>query len=192
MIKYNKSKIYKIQPKGEFNEGEIYIGSTTKQYLSQRMAVHRNGYKMYLNKKDISHLRVFLLFDKYGVENCEILLLENVNCNSVDELYARERFYIETLKCVNKVIPLRTPQEYYNAHRLKIIKQTKEYVNLNPEKVKDFRKKYAQINKDKIKEYKTNYNDLKIICECGGKSTRSNRCQHIKTIKHCKFIENKN
>ena len=36
MVNYNNGKIYKIEPlNGE--EGDIYIGSTTKEYLSQRM-----------------------------------------------------------------------------------------------------------------------------------------------------------
>lgn len=56
-------------------------------------------------------MRSFNLFDKYGVENCEIVLLESVNCNSKEELLARERWFIENNKCVNKYIPFRTPEE---------------------------------------------------------------------------------
>jgi hypothetical protein len=36
--KYNNSKIYKIKPICDYEEGDIYIGSTTKKYLCERMA----------------------------------------------------------------------------------------------------------------------------------------------------------
>ena len=50
-INYKNGKIYKIEPICEHDEGEIYIGSTTKQYLSQRMTAHRNGYKRFKEGK---------------------------------------------------------------------------------------------------------------------------------------------
>ena len=51
MVNYSNGKIYKIEPKCDHEEGEIYIGSTTKQYLSQRMQHHRSDYKLWLEKK---------------------------------------------------------------------------------------------------------------------------------------------
>ena len=51
MINYNNGKIYKIEPIFEHDEKDIYIGSTTKQHLSQRMAFHRGGYKGWKNNK---------------------------------------------------------------------------------------------------------------------------------------------
>ena len=41
---YNKGKIYKIEPICDHDEGDIYIGSTTKDYLSQRMVFHKGDY----------------------------------------------------------------------------------------------------------------------------------------------------
>ena len=38
---YSKGKIYKIEPIVEHEPTEIYIGSTTKEYLSQRMVTHK-------------------------------------------------------------------------------------------------------------------------------------------------------
>jgi len=37
MVNYQNGKIYFIEPICEHEENERYIGSTTKQYLSQRM-----------------------------------------------------------------------------------------------------------------------------------------------------------
>ena len=51
MVNYSNGKIYKIEPICEHNEDDIYIGSTTKQYLSQRMDKHRSDYKRWQQGK---------------------------------------------------------------------------------------------------------------------------------------------
>ena len=123
MANYNNGKIYKIESiNGE--DGDIYIGSTTKEFLSQRMATYRSDYKRYL-KGNYSNVRSFKLFEKYGVENCHIILLESVYANTKDELHAREAHYIKTLTCVNKCIPLQTDAEYRATHQAEI----KQYKN---------------------------------------------------------------
>ena len=140
MVNYGNGKIYKIEPIVEHAEGDIYIGSTTKKYLSQRMDTHRSNYKGWKDGKRNKTMS-YELFDKYGIENCDIILLESVNANCKDELHTREAYYIKTLKCVNKNIPKRTQDE---------IKQYKiQYIENNKDKIKE----YNQNNKDKIKEY---------------------------------------
>ena len=68
MINYSNGKIYKIEPiNGE--DGDVYIGSTTKVYLLQRMTAHRSEYKRYLNGKG-QNVRSDKSFDKYGIKNC--------------------------------------------------------------------------------------------------------------------------
>lgn len=147
MVNYNNGKIYKIEPiNGE--EGDIYIGSTTKEYLSQRMDNHRSQYKLFIKGKK-QNTTALTLFAKYGMENCKIILLELVNVNSKDELLIREAHYIKTLQCVNKHIPLRTLQEYYQDNKDKI----KEYYKDNKDKIKG----YQEINKDNIKNKKREY-----------------------------------
>ena len=109
MVNYQNGKIYKI----ESNLGnKIYIGSTTKQYLSQRMDKHRSNYRCWqVNKKRF--LTSVNVFEAYGVENCNIILIEAFPCNSKDELLAREAHYIRTLDCENKVFPKQTYLDYY-------------------------------------------------------------------------------
>jgi hypothetical protein len=106
MVNYNESKIYKIIS----NFGDlVYVGSTTKKYLSSRLAQHKSKYKIYntgTKTKTTLLFELFQLFDAYKPENCEIILIENVNVNSINELHARERYYIETLNCVNKSLDL--------------------------------------------------------------------------------------
>ena len=120
MVNYSNGKIYKIEPIVDHDEGEIYIGSTTKQYLSQRLDTHRSKYKQWKNGK-YSKVRVFEIFDKYCVSNSQIVLIENVNAKSKDELLAREKYYIQTLTCVNKAIPIKSFQEV-KENRKKTIK----------------------------------------------------------------------
>jgi hypothetical protein len=65
------------------------------------------------------------LFEKYGVSNCDIILLELVEANSKDELHKREAHYIRTMKCVNRFIPLRTEREYKQEHKEEISQKNK-------------------------------------------------------------------
>ena len=89
MVNYQNTKIYKI----ESHLGpKIYIGSTTKQYLSQRMDTHRGNYKQW-KKGNGGNVSSYILFDEYGLENCNILLLESYPCNSKDEKAAKEAGY---------------------------------------------------------------------------------------------------
>ena len=159
MVNYSNGKIYKIVPlNGE--DGDIYIGSTTKQYLSQRKVAHISDYKRWLlGKRNL--ITSFKLFDKYGIDNCNIILLETVDANSSDELHAREAFYISSMDCVNKCIPNRTQKEYYEDNKDKIQQYaklynhdySKKYCIEHKEEIKEKKKIYRQSNVDKSKEY---------------------------------------
>ena len=69
---YQNGKIYQIT---SHCGDKIYIGSTTKKYLSQRMDKHRSSYKQWKQGK-AGKIMIFDIFDEYGIENCQILLLE--------------------------------------------------------------------------------------------------------------------
>ena len=115
---FSQGKIYKIEPICDHDEGDIYIGSTTKIYLSQRMVLHKKHHKEWLNYRR-GLTTSFKIFDKYGFQNCQIILLENVNANNINELLSREAHYIKTLNCVNKYIPKRTHKEHYEDNKTK-------------------------------------------------------------------------
>ncbi len=129
MPDYSKGKIYKIV----CNEtGLIYVGSTCESSLARRLAGHVGVYKKYLNGgKKCSSYKI--------IENQDykIILLENVNCNNIDELHARERHFVENIECVNKAIPNRTK---------------KEWTDDNKDKVNLYKQKYAEKNRDIINE----------------------------------------
>jgi hypothetical protein len=204
MVNYGKGKIYKIQKIG--GNSEIYIGSTTKDYLSQRMDKHRSGYRNWaIGTKGLTSYKIF---DLYGVENCEIVLLESVNCNTKDELHARERFHIENNVCVNIRVPMRKlPANYHQMYQLnnkeKIKARRKQHYETNKEQYLERVNKYRINNMDIIKEKKklyTNTNKEKIklkraetyICECGCETTIVHKNRHVKTAKHIKLMETLN
>ena len=145
MTNYNKGKIYKIEPICDHEEGEVYIGSTTKDYLSQRMTWHRSDYKKWKNGTH-GKVMVYDMFDKYGIENCQIILLESVNATTKDELNAREGYYVRTLKCVNKLIPDRSEKEYRKQY----------YENHRDEQI-EYRKKYRVENQDLLRAKRIEY-----------------------------------
>ena len=82
MKDYNKGKIYKIIDE---SDGDIYIGSTI-QTLKERFKNHHIFKDYEKNKKD-----------------CKISLIENYPCNNKKELEERERYFIQTNDCINKM-----------------------------------------------------------------------------------------
>jgi hypothetical protein len=128
---YSNGRIYFIEPICEHEDNEFYYGSTI-QKLCKRMDKHRRDFKSWKddNKRKIM---CFELFEKYGIENCKIELVELVPCNSLEELRAREGFYIRNNKCVNKCIPHRTPIERYEDNKEQISEKHKQYYEENKE-----------------------------------------------------------
>jgi hypothetical protein len=106
--KYQKSKIYKVI---DSTYSEFYIGSTIQHHLCNRMASHRANYKYWRDGK-YANCSVFRLFDKYGLENCKIELLELYPCDNMDELRQREGYWIKREPCINKRIAGRSDLEY--------------------------------------------------------------------------------
>ena len=139
---YNNGRIYFIEPICEHEDNEFYYGSTL-QTLSKRMGVHRNDYNRWKDGKR-NKVMCFDLFEKYGIENCKIYLVELYSCKSKEELEAREGYYIRNCNCNNKLIPGRTKQEYYNDNKDKF----KKYANNNKDKIEKYRKQYYNDNKD--------------------------------------------
>ena len=177
MVNYQNTKIYKI----ESHLGpKIYIGSTTKEYLSQRMDSHRSGYKHWKNGNG-GNMSSYQLFDDYGLENCNILLIESYPCNSKDERASREGYYIKTTHCVNKIIPGRTPKEYYDDNKEKLNVQGRINAKVFYENHKDQKKEYYEVNKDKIRDKQQQYyEDNKDIIKIQSKVHRETHKKEMK------------
>jgi len=160
MTDYSKTKIYKI----ESTLGDkVYVGSTCKLYLSQRFQQHKNDFKRWKDGKR-NKTTSFDLFDEYGQESCNIILLESYPCSTKDEKNAREAHYIKELNCVNKIIPGRTRKEYRVDNKEKIQIKDKNYNLINEEKIKKYQKEYREKKKAlKKQQQEENINDVLIV-----------------------------
>lgn len=178
MVNYSNGKIYKIEAL-DGDDGDIYIGSTTKKYLSQRMDSHRSNYKSWLNGIG-TKISAYDIFDKYGIDNCKIYLLEKVNCKSNDELVAREGFYVKSMTCVNKNIPGRNIKEWYMDNKTRL----KDKYESNKDDILVQRKIYHANNKDKIKMRR----GQECVCVCGSIHKRGDLAKHLRTLKHNDYL----
>jgi hypothetical protein len=109
MVNYNNSKIYKLVC---LATNKCYIGSTTKEYLSQRLVQHVAESK---SKKPCRSKEII------DGGNYSIILLEAYPCNSRDELKAKEYEYMNKNECINKIknFGIADPKEYQKNHRKK-------------------------------------------------------------------------
>ena len=115
-------KIYKIVDR---TNGNVYVGKTTKEYLSERIASHKYD------------------FERGHYCSSQIILKNN---NWIYELIeetedkTRERYWIENLdNCINKVIPLGNSKEW-----------KKRWRDNNKEKIEQL----TFQNRDKHNDYK--------------------------------------
>jgi hypothetical protein len=144
MPDYSLGKIYTITS-GNF----VYIGSTAEPTLARRLANHRGGFNAWKKGKG-GFSSAYPLID---TNDYSISLLELFPCNSRDELTARERHYIQTMDCVNRNIPGRTPQEYYQDKHAIILQKRKTFDQAH----KKEKQAYYQANKETRKAYALNY-----------------------------------
>jgi len=209
MVDYSKGKIYKIVVNNTEDEYRPYIGSTTKEYLSQRLTYHKSDYKKYKNGIR-SLVASYNLFDKYGIENCEMVLIENYPCTTKDELHARERYWFDNMENCNICKPMRTEEEIKNKGKMdynKRIEQDPEcnkkhyqrQLELHPDTHEknyqrqlelhpDYKEKYyvrrRELHPDLNEERKQN----RYTCECGANIRREEKSRHSKSKKHLDYI----
>lgn len=174
MVNYANGKIYKIQPK---QGGDIYIGSTTTKYLASRLAEHRSSYKRWKDGKT-HYFSVFDIFDKYGVNECVIILLELVSSTCEDELLKRERHYFEETDCVNKMIPFRSIDE-----KKEMIHES----NRSVERKEQSRQNYIKHSNNKRAGSKAYYNSHQAECVAKAKQYRLENAEIIKERKKGKI-----
>ena len=144
---YSKAKIYKIVNN---NDNKIYVGSTIYP-LSHRLGNHT---------RSSNACSSAILFKENGVDNCEIILIENYPCSSREELNIREEYYRKKYIdfCVNKYSCYQSPED--------LKEWSKKYYEKNKDKFKEYQKKYREENKDgrklerTIKKYQDEVNDI--------------------------------
>lgn len=206
--KYHNGRIYKIV---SHQTSDVYIGSTCRS-LKERLREHRKHYKGYLNGK--YHYVTSYEILKY--DDHDIILLEYFKCLNKEELHARERYYIESMTCVNKIVPGRTIQQwrednkdviadkskqYRNDNKEDLVKYMKQWRNDNKEIIAEKSKQYRNDNKEYMEKYMKQYYDdnkkeiaqrkkQKYICECGRELSHGDKAKHERTQRHIAIINN--
>ena len=169
--------IYKIFcPDGDI--GDVYIGSTTNQRINDRFTGHKVHYRNWKQCKK-THMTSFILFEKYGIDNCVIEVLEQFTYDK-NKIKERERYHIDINLCINIQMPGRSKKQYAidNKEHLKI--KAKELFEKNREQNLLKKKEYREKNKERDYE--------PFVCSCGGKYTRQGISRHLKTLKHTDYL----
>lgn len=193
MPNYQLGKIYKIvSSQTDF----VYVGSTTKKYLSQRLAKHNSDYKSWKIEKS----RFISSFELLQYEDAIIVLLEAFPCNSKDKLRAREQHWINEFVglCINKNKAYSTIEEirkgkkiYQQENAEKIAESKKIYYQENIEIIKQRKKKYYQENAEIIVEKQKKYyqENTEIIAE-KRKIYQQENSERIKECDRTKYLKN--
>ena len=189
--KYLRGKIYKIIA---YETDDVYIGSTTRP-LKTRYSAHKSNFKCWINTKK-QYCSSAKMFERHGLDNCKIELIENCVCNSKRELEGREAHFIDEYdSCVNMNKPCRTKAQYRIDNKDKINKKSAQYKIDNKDKLA----RYYINNKAKliakIKQYQDNNKNkivarmqMKFDCKCGGKYTYNNKGGHVQSERHQKYL----
>jgi len=166
-------KVYKITCN---DTGDVYYGSTTNKYLSNRKAGHIHSVKRY----DEGYSKKTSAYNIIKNNNFKMELIEEP---PLEKLKERERYYIENFKCVNQLRPNISPEERLE-DKLQYYHNNKQLIN---EKRKEKRLNNSEKVKEKEKEKRLNNSEI-IICECGSHIVKYNRFNHYRTKKHINFI----
>ena len=155
------------------------------------------------------------MFDKFGIENCKIELVENYVCSSIAELHKREGYYIKNNDCINKNISGRSAKERYNDNpetykeKAKTITETikmgaskntmttSENICVKSNAVIIIAKKHTTKNNKKnikrimlTKSYERK--SKKITCDCGCIISYGYKAQHFRTKKRQDWLNKQN
>jgi hypothetical protein len=156
MRDYSKGKIYRLVCN---KTGKQYVGSTINT-LYQRLGSHKTGFKDWKDGKATAKCTSVEIVEG---GDYDVVLIENYPCADKNELHARERYWIERLDCVNKVIPTRTRREYYEAdvEKWKQYKKEygREYYATNQNRIKERQREYYEKNIEHKKEYDKLYRE---------------------------------
>jgi hypothetical protein len=168
-----KGIVYKIICK--VNKDFCYFGSTIYT-LNRRWSKHKSHYKEWKEGKRKSNISTYEFYDKYGIENFEIELIEELDFDKKDGIKAHEQYYIDNFNCVNKQAAYTglTKTEYLAKYR-------KE----NKEEIAEKNAKYRKENKEEISKKRS----IKITCECGSIVSKMNSATHKKSNKHQSYLK---
>jgi hypothetical protein len=186
MKSYQSARIYKIY---DIEHPEhFYIGSTSHEYLSKRLAQHRSDSKK--PRCQCMKLYQYLSNNKAGWDIMNIELVEDIQrVIRRDELHKIEGAYIKNLQPdLNKFIPGRGMKEYQlqynNDHKEDIQNKRKQYYEAHKEQVKQYNEDHKEAIKERV-------NQVCVCDACNCKYIKYNKAHHFKTAKHLKASKDK-
>jgi hypothetical protein len=187
-VDYNRTIIYKLVKNDDFDNANIYIGSTTefiKRKSSHKFNCCNENSKAY-NFKVYETIR-----RNGGWENWKMIEIEKFPCVDSREAEAREEYWrCEFNAKLNIKRPFVTQEQiteynksYNKSYNLNNADKNKQRRIENADYEKERHYKYRKENAEKLnKKYK---------CDCGGKYIHSDKSRHFKTKKHQNYINNK-
>lgn len=163
---YSKTIIYKIIKNDDFNNENIYVGSTTD--FIRRKSSHKCNCN---NENSNQHnLKVYkTIRENGGLSEWSMIEIEKYPCNDKREAETRERYWYE----------------FYNA------KLNGKSIFNTPEEKKEKVKQYYLENGNKFKQYYIKNADKKkqkITCECGKVIRCDWKEKHEKSKRHIKYV----
>jgi hypothetical protein len=186
-IDYQKVIIYKLVC-NDLSIKDLYVGHTTdftnRKKSHKDRCIHPNNPKY--------NLKVYQIMRENGSwDNWSMIEIEKYPCNDDNEARARERFWYEELQAtMNTQCPILDVEDkkqyakwYYKNNIDKLLEDNKDYYKKNKDVIDTKHKDYYVRNKDKFNE--------KNNCECGGNFTTQHKLAHFKTLKHIKYIQEK-
>ncbi len=152
--------IYRIAPKANGAEGDVYFGATTND-VANRFRVHRSNFRKIASGGETnSRCSSLVLFEKYGEDNCVAEVLETFRYENTSDIASRELHYISSFPCVNVLRPVpiieeniqkrestcsgaqkRAMRKYYEKNREAMLARTAEWHAKNPEKSKEHKRR---------------------------------------------------
>lgn len=206
-INYKNTINYRIVCK-DVNITECYVGHTT--HFTKRKQQHKSVCNNPSSQR--YHLYVYEFIRENGDwDNWDMIEIEKYEAVDSNDSHKRERHWIEFYKAsLNKQIPSRTDQEYYEDnkdqlleyqrkynkdHKEEILEKGKQYYEDNKEQIAERHRQYRKDNKEDIAEYHNKYYEgnkdrikerthEQITCICGCIVIMRGLERHQKSKKH--------
>ena len=195
-INYSNTIIYKLVC-NDVAITDVYVGHTTD------FTNRKRGHKSKCNNENGIYYNTYVyqfIRENGGWENWSMLEICKLSCVDKQDALRNERKYIEELKAtLNKVVPTRTRQEYYEQNREQITEQRKEYRDQNREQIAEQKQEYYNQNQEQLAEKNKEYYEqnrvkllenrrTKMVCECGVIYSHNGKSRHFKSKKHINHI----
>ncbi len=169
-IDYSNTIIYKLVHKEDYDNANIYIGSTSnfvKRKNAHKTVCCNEKSKVY-NLKKYQYIR-----DNGGWDCFNMIEIEKFPCNDGNEARAREEYWRSHFNAQLNMVRAYITDVERKEYKKECYEQNKDHHNKNT-------KEYYKQHKDKILEKLSQ----QITCECGCIITQGRLTRHRKSQKH--------